>query len=1119
MTHRYFHLRLLVIAVAIVLFGVSAWSQVANNTALVGNVVDAVGLPVSGAKVTALNEETKVVYQGQTNGDGYYSIAFIVSGTYDVAVASPGFVVLKKTGQIVSIDASVRTDFKLKVGSDSTFISVTASSPPIATDDASLGETFDTKTVDNLPLMGHNALEVAATASNVTIGPSSSYLGVPPGEDFIGAGQREIQNSLNLDGITIMNSLISLAPARPSTDMISEVQMQSGNYSAQYGSYLGLHINLVSKSGTNKLHGAMYDYIQNTALNAHQFLDAPGSPNEVQHYNQYGFDVGGPVYLPKIYNGRDKTFFFASWEKINQVQQATGPVSTLTPAMEAGDFSGYGSQLYDPYTQQAYLNNQIPAGELSTPAALIAKKLEQYFVAPNTPTAASPAFVNNLNTSYPNNLYITQTLDRVDENIGEHVKLFFRYHWQNLTALAGSQFPANNTYGPTNQRNAALGYTHIITPNLINDFRIGLNTVVSNSLDYWAELGLTNAGTSLGIPGFTADTQYKSPGIPSFYFDNYAPGSELGNSSANWNQGDRALDGYDQVSYVHGKHNIMAGVELRRMTINREAVNDPRGNFAFNATAYDPLNPGNTISTGLDAADFVLGLANNSQTPVYPTNGAIGEWRDGFFVLDNWRPIEKLTINYGLRYELPTVPYSLNGYARILNADETALIPNSSATLAADFKPTPGFRFHGPNHNDWAPRLGLDYRLSNASVIRGGFGTYYNANQLNTYTLTTQNFPLSAFVNYFTAPGASNLLTLANPTPGEGSASPVAGTCTPQCYYVSAVTMGPYLPTQTLYQWNLSFGQALWQGAGVELQYLGSHGLHLDRNFFDNTPTPGPGSVNSRRPNQLFGKIRRIQNDETSNYNGFTAILRQRERHGVQAMLSYTWSHDLDISDNSNTDPGTTMDQYHIHLDYGSSNWDIRNRLVGTLTYSLPTFREKNTLVRETLGGWQTNAIVTLQTGEPYNVNLSFDQANISQPRGNAQRPNWTHKPAANCSVKNWISGNATSCIDTTAFAIPSLYTFGTAHRNSLYGPGYSNVNFSIFKAFAVKEDVKFQFRAEASNLFNHPSAGNPNSTINSGYDPSNPGNDAANLNFGTVTSMSGFYNPRYIQLAGKIIF
>ena len=1095
-------------------------AQIANNTALVGNAFDPSGSAVAGAPVTAVNTATKVAYHGTTNNEGYYSISFIPPGSYDLTIEASGFAILTKTGRAVSIDASARTDFRLQVGSTSTSISVTAGSPPISTDDVTLGETFDTKTVEDLPLMGHNALEAAATASNVMIGSTSSYLGVPPGEDFIGAGQREIQNSLNLDGVTILNSLISLAPARPSSDMISEVQMQSGNYSAQYGSYLGVHVNLVSKSGTNKLHGAVYDYIQNTAFNARQFVDPAGTPTEVQHYNQYGFDVGGPVSLPKLYDGRNKTFFFASWEKIRQVQDQSSVLSTLTPAMEAGDFSGAGQQLYDPYTNQPYGSanspdyNKIPASELATSAAAISKALEQYFPAPNLPSASNPGFVNNFFTHFPNNLYITQTLDRIDENLGEHVRLFFRYHWQNLTYLAGSPFPANNSYGPTNSRNAAFGYTHIITPNLVNDFHIGLNTVISNNLDYWAQNGLTDAGTKLGIPGFTSDTQYKNPGIPSIYFDTYGPGQELGNTGANWYQGDRALDGFDQISYNRGKHNIMAGIELRRMTINREAANDARGAFSF--SGQGPDDAGHYFSTGLDAADFVLGLANSSQTPILPTNGSIGEWRDGFFALDNWRPIEKLTLNYGLRYELPTVPYSLNGYARILNASETALIPASTAIVAADFKPTPGLKFNGPNHNNWAPRVGFDYRITGDTVIRGGFGAYYNANQLNTYTLTTQNYPLAATVNYNTSSGSSNMLSFSSPTPGAASDSPVAGIAGT---YVSAIAVNPYLPTQTLYQWNLSLGKGLWQSAGAELQYLGSHGLHLDRDFFDNTPAPGPGSINGRRPNQLFGRIRRIQNDEYSHYNGFTAILRQRESHGVQANLSYTWSHDLDIGDNSNSGVGNTMNQYDIGLDYASSDWDIRHRFVATASYDLPVLHGKSFLLQEALGGWQANTIVTLQTGEPYNVNLSFDQANISKPRGLTQRPDWVHKPSAHCSLKNYISNNVTSCIDTTAFAVPAPYTFGTSHRNPLYGPGYSNVNFSVFKSFLIRESAKFQFRAEASNLFNHPSPGNPNATIDKGYDPGNPANDAANLNFGTVTGTSAFYSPRYLQFTGKLIF
>lgn len=1108
MKHRFSGCLRQAVAAGLFLVGLTVYAQVANNTALVGTVTDPSGAPIAGAKVRAFDEGTHITYPTVTNTEGYYSITFIAPGTYDITVEEKGFNTETQTGRIVVVDQAQRTDFKLVVGSTSTSVTVSASSPPIATDDATLGETFNTKAVEDLPLMGHNALEVAATASNVMIGPTSSYSGVPPGEDFIGAGQREIQNSLNLDGVSIMNNLISLAPARPSSDMISEVQMQSGNYSAQYGSYLGLHINLVSKSGTNDLHGAAYDYVQNTALDASPFLNPVGAPKPIQHYNQYGFDLGGPVYLPKIYNGRNRTFFFASWEKINQVQESNqGPVSTLTTDMENGNFSflNGSQQLVDPYTGQPYQGNMIPASELNTSAALIAKSIEQYIAPPNLPGST-----NNLNVNYPNNLFITQSLDRIDENIGDHVRLFVRYHWQDLNIVGGDPFPTDASYGPTNSRNLAVGYTHIITSNLINDFRIGLNTVTSNNLNYFAENGLTDAGTKLGIPGFNSDSLYNNPGIPSFNFDTY---HEAGNDASNWYQDDRTVDGYDQLSWTHGKHTVMAGAELRKLTIGREATNDPRGSFNFSGVGPTPAG---YISTGYGAADFVLGLAQNSQTPVLPVKGSIGEWRDGFFVLDNWEPFSKLTLNYGLRYELPTVPYSLNGYARILNSDQTALIPSSNATVAADFKPTPGFKFNGPNHNDWAPRIGFAYRATEHATIRGGFGAYYNANQLNTYTLTTQNYPLSASVDYFTT--ASNLLSLANPAPGAGAGSPQAGV---PGTYVSAVTMGPYLPTQTLYQWNLSAGQEVWRGAGAELQYLGSHAIHLDRDFYDNQPQPSTDTdINSRRPNQLFGTIRRIQNDEYSHYNGFTAILRQRMSHGLSGMLSYTWSHDLDITDNSNGS-STTMDQYNIGLDYGDSNWDIRHRFVGTATYSLPNLPKANSLVRRALGGWQANTIVTLQTGEPFNVNLGFDQANVGLPRGNVQRPNWVHRASSNCSLRDYIrnggyTNGGASCIDATAFAIPALGTYGTSRRNSIHGPGYSNVNFSLFKDFSIWENVKFQFRAEAGNLFNHPSAGNPNSEIEQGFDPTNP---VGTSNFGSVTSMSSFYSPRSLQLAGKIIF
>jgi Carboxypeptidase regulatory-like domain len=1108
-----------------------AGAQIANNTSLVGTVLDSGGAALPGAQVEAIEEGTKVSHTAVTNESGYYSITFINAGTYDITVKQTGFKTQTKVGVPLPNDQAVRTDFNLSVGSTTDTVSVSASTPPLATDDATLGETFSTKMVENLPLNGHNALEVAALSSNVYIGSKSTYTGVPPGEDFEGAGQREIQNSLTLDGVSIMNNLITVSATRPSSDAISEVQMQSGNYPAQYGAYLGIHINLVSKSGSNELHGSAYDYVENTLFNAKPFLATATSKRPILHYNQYGFGVGGPVVIPKIYNGRDKTFFFGFWEKLDQIGQNTTVGSVLTPAMESGDFSALGAYnagtntcvpnngvaicLKDPTTGAYYPGNQIPASEIAGPNGAVAQKLEAYMLAPNVPGTQNGT-LNNLNGAFPTDVSITQTLDRIDENIGQHVRLFGRFHWQNLSIVGGTLLPSSSSFGPTNSRNYAFGYTHVISPALVNDFHFGVNKLLSNNLNFWAQNSLKNAGTSLGIPGFNFDTVYNNPGIPVITFGQAAGVSGnyqgLGNAGSNWYQDDRTYDFYDELSYTHGKHNIMGGVEFRRLTLGREASNNPLGDFTFTG------GTAGVTSTGYAASDFVLGLAATDQTPIVTIKGSVGQWRDGFFALDNWQASQRLTLNYGLRYDLPTVPYSLNGFARILNPAENALIPPSDATSGSQYKPTPGFKFGGPQHDNWGPRLGLAYRATGDLVLRAGFGAYYNANQLNSYTLATGNYPFAATVNYTTS--HANLLSFTNPTPGAGSKSPVAGV---PGTYVSAFTDNPNNKTQRSYQWNFDLGYGLWNGAGVDAEYLGSHSIHLDRSFYDNQPlTPGnPQILNSRRPNQLFGDIRKIENDAYSNYNALTVVLRQRTFHGVAGQVSYTWAHDLDLSTDSNGG-GTLSQQFNPAADYGNANWDVRNRVVGVITYTLPRFSQSNLLVREAVGGWEVNGLVNVQSGQPFNVNLNYNSAGLSQ---GTQRPNYVHKPHASCSLNNYIHN--TSCVDATAYALPAninavpgQYAFGNTSRNTLYGPGFSYENVSLFKNFPIWERLTFQFRAEAFNAFNHPSGNNPNVTI--GHD-SSPVAQPTLSGFGDVTSVyqtpGTLSGARVLSLAGKIIF
>ena len=1103
-------------------------AQIANNTSLVGTILDPSSRPVAGAHVVATEEQTKVTSEATSNGEGYYAITFILPGTYDITVEQAGFKKIVKTGVTVAIDLAVRTDFSLSVGSEGTTVTVSARTPPLSTDDSTLSETFPQQTVEELPVATHNALDVAAVSSNVYIGAKTSYQGNPPGEDIEGAGQREIQNSISLDGVSIMNNLISTTPDHPAADMVSAVQVQSGNYSAQYGSYLGLHVNMVSKNGTNDLHGAAYDYVENTALNAFPFTASSTAKKPVLHYNQYGFNLGGPVYIPKLYNGRDKTFFFGSYEKLNQIGQGSSISSVLTPAMEAGDFSAYTGQIYDPTTGAPYANNQIPSSELSTAAAAIAKKYEAYMVAPNLGGIA-----NNLNNSYPSNLIIKQSIDRVDENIGEKIKLFGRYYWQNLTFVSGTPFAANASNGPTNSRNYAFGYTHILSPRLVNDIYLGVNKLIAENLNYWYSAGLNNAGTSLGIPGFNGDTLYGNPGVPVLTIANF---QGVGNAGSNWFQDDRTYDLYEQLSYTRGKHNLMVGAELRRITLGREATNNPLGTIGFSATTCKPAVAGGScaaplVSTGYSAADFVLGYINSDTTPIDTIKGSVGEWRDGFFALDNWQLSQKLTLNYGFRYDLPLAPYSLNGYARLLNQSQTALIPTSDATLGANYKPTPGYKLGKAQLDNFGPRLGLDYRLTEKTVFRGGVGFYYNPNQLNTYTLLTSNYPFAAAVSYSTT--TADPLTFTNPTTASGSASAAAGVAGT---YVAAYTPEYNLATQRLYQWNGDIGQELWNGAAFELQYLGSHALHLDRSFYDNEPIDPVKttikSLNSQRPNQLFGSIRVFQEDEYSHYNAMTAILRQRDYHHFSGQFSYTWSHDLDISADSNNG-GTTSQQYNIGADYGNSNWDVRNRFVAEFSYALPLFASSNVLTRETLGGWHATAVVNIQSGMPYTVSMASNTTAAGVDQG-TERPSWAHGERAKCNLGNAYTGlshTTTSCIDESAY-IPAvnysanLVGYGDIHRNSLIGPGFQYENLAAFKDFAIKERAKIQFRAEAFNLFNHPSGANPSS---SGINISTTGACATNSclsypsGYGLITGVQSvpgsFSGARVLELTGKVIF
>jgi len=1037
--------------------GGAVYAQLANTTSLVGTVSDSAGAAMPDAAITAINTATQDTYKVTTNSDGNYTIAFPRIGGYRIEATHAGFQTITKSGITVESNQTIRTDFALQVGQVSQNIEVKATTPPISTDDAAIREVVGQQAVADLPLNGRDPLQLATLTAGVLPGQKSPN-GVPPGEDFIGAGTREIQNSVSLDGIAIMNNLITTTPYHPSPDAIQEVEIQTGTYSAQYGAYLGLHMNLITKGGGNELHGALWEFFRNDKLDARNFFLSPSAAKAPLRQNQFGFQLGAPVWIPKLYDGRNKTFFMIDYEGLRLVKNVTQLDTVLTPLMRQGNFSEYKTQL-KAVNGQAFPGNMVPSSQISPQAV----KALQYMPLPNLPGIAS-----NLTASFPNNDRYNQTIDRIDQNIGNNIRLFFRYAWNNEQYLTGATSVYNQTTLPVQTRNWVFGYTQTLTPNIVNDFRIGRQHLVTDAVNYWYSNNLTTAGKDLGIPGFDGDVRFNDPGIP--LFSNTSLMS-VGNGGTNWFQFDTTWQGTDSFTWTHGPHTLIFGAELRKLITSRAAVNSPNGQFNFSGGF-----------TGLTQADLLLGFPISVITPGPELRNQVAEWRDGFFVVDNWQASKKLTLNLGLRYELPTVPYTTNGVATMLNAQQTALIPANP--------PVPGFKFLEPNHKDFAPRVGFAYRLNDKTVIRSGYGIYYNPNQTNTFTFLSINPPFGAIVTC-TSTTATPLISLNAPTPPSA-----CGTAS----IFNIITPNRNLPTAYMNQWSFDVQRVLWDGAALETQYLGSHSTHLDRSYYNNSPLPGSGaSVASRRPNRLFGEIRTIQNDENASYNGLSLILRQRMSHGLSMLASYTWSHALDVTTDSNGG-GAPMNAYDWRADYGNSNWDVRHRFVASFNYALPVFTSgSNGFVRSILGSWQTNGIVTLQTGFPFNVVQSGDPANTG--RSSNTRPNLVGVAHASCG-----DGHLTACIDASAFAsTAATFTYGNFGRNVLFGPGLYNVDFSAFKNFRIRERAAVQFRSEFFNILNTPAFSNPSGlTFGTGT-------------FGNITTTK--HDNRQIQFALKFLF
>ena len=1084
---------------------------------LAGTVTDSSGGVVADAKLTLANPDTGFSREVTTDSGGTYSMTLLPPGNYSLSAEASGFRKLVQTGISLQVNQRARVDLTLQVGQISELVEVTASTPLLESQSSAVGNVINQQFVSELPLNGRNFVQLAILTPGVN-GTGFSVSGTiqsgtrpddrRPGTEIFSNGNREGSNNFLYDGVDNNERLIQLIVIRPSIESIREFKVQTNLFSADTGRNSGAIVDVVTKSGTNDIHGSAFEFLRNSAMDARSFFSPKGTAFPPFRFNQYGFSLGGPVYLPKIYNGRNKTFFFVDWEGYRRNQLQSSVRTVATPKIRLGDFSDE-QRIYDPLTQVAdstsatgfrrsqFLNNIIPRSRWDVPTA----RLMQAF-----PLPTSGGLINN----YLSNLSLTQNWDqgdvRVDHQFTPNDNVFARWSIQHTTTTAPYTFPAASIEGlpkPIGVGNEdsfagpafnpvqhiVLSYTKVVTPALVNDFRIGFNRFVLDYTGEGFEPGGPNLGNLVGIPNSNSHPLHTL--LPIFNLGTY---TGLGHSrSLPIFRRSNTFQYIDNATWTRGAHTLKFGGDLRRRQITEYQTN--RGNGRFNFSRGFTTEIGSGSNTGNELASFLLGYASLIEQDFTLAWVGVRGIETGLYIADDWRVNRRLTLNVGLRWDYYS-PFS-EVANRIANFDAATATVKVAGQDGVDSRV--GIK---RDLRNYAPRFGFAYQLTSRTVVRGGFGLFYNPNGNGGVYLRLQRHvpfgPIYSVTNPdtqigrrvsdgFPAPPVVDLASAKNPSGGVIGVFPGYTSSYAQQFNIGV-------------QHEITSMQLI-----VKATAVGNLGRRLGTTIDLNQPLPGPGAVNPRRA--FFGVrpglagISYAVSDGLSNYLSGQLSVEKRMSHGVNLLFGYTWSHAIDdVATEFGGGTGTPQDIRNRRADRGNSAYDIRHRGTISYTYRLPFGKGRPMLnhggaADVLLGGWQTNGIVILQTGLPFTV--AHAGANTGGAGGS--RPDFVRDatlPSGQRSLARWF--------DPTAFAVPAIYTFGNVGRDTLFGPGRWNVDMSLFKDFHLHERLVLQFRAEAFNVFNHPQFGQPNGTV---------GTSSA----GTITSIVG--NPRQMQLALRIQF
>ncbi|HEY7305046.1 MAG TPA: TonB-dependent receptor [Bryobacteraceae bacterium] len=1069
-----------------------------DTSSISGTIHDSSGAVVPNALITIHNLATNVEQKTRSDAVGEYVVPALHPGRYSIKADAVGFAQSLIETVPLDVDQRLRVDINLRLGTSEQRVTVSDVPPPLNTEDMTVGQVIRTTQIEDMPLNGRNFQQLAALVP----GAIPSYGARDSGQGGVSlSGTRSFDNSFLLDGVNNSTSTAEM-PTRvnltvsPNLDAIQEFKIQSSTYDAQYGNTAGGTINIITKSGTNEFHGTGYDYLRNSALNTNSWENNRGDiPKGHRERNQFGGVLGGPVWIPGLYNGKDKTFFFFDYEGVRDILPP-GFMNVIVPdeKMRAGDFSellpgAAANPSRSSFVLGApYVNNVLPQNLLDP----VAKNLAALYPLPNVPGTL------NYQTSIRNTFDSDNLGVRVDQRISEHDQLFGRFSQNSLTQQTGTW---SELLGPTNQNKTdgsvfVVSETHTFSPSVVNELRFGYSHArpyrlpLAPDRDLYSEFGLTGVPPQPGMP----------TGLLRFNGD---PGIQaIGRRSGYYNDTGIVKDYSDNVSWFKGRQSFRAGVSIRPIRFSHFESQAPRGDFQFfdnNATDSD----GNVTTIGF--AQFLTGMP--SRITFSTANDIIyRQWNTSYYFQDVYRITKSLTLNLGLRYEYWTpinerhdnqANFDLDRGVFVLPSSRTYTLPLSFQNIPIDTHGTPGLVT--TDKDNFAPRVGFAYSLNDKTVIRGGYGIYYGFQEIGPWS-----YPSLGYNPPFN-------LVYSPPNQPLHSAFTLDPFADPDAQFQIA-SLPTHLRTPRVQQWNISVQRELAPNLLFEASYSGSAGHNLYALVYFNQALPGTtfDDLNSRFPYPyLQNTSQQTNNGAYSRYNALLTKLEKRFSNGMSFLASYTYGHALDNASDANLGSAhagdTFRDPRHLNWEYGHSDFDIRNRFVFSAIYDLPFGKGRQfgsnvgPLLNALVGGWQASGIWTIQSGywfTPFGVN---DSCFCNDGNANSLRPDVVSGQDPNGgpkTVDEWFNLNA---FDVN---VPAG-KHGDAGRNTILGPGFDNVDFGLHKNFPIHEQVRLQFRGEFFNIFNHPNFAPPDT---------NYGDD-------TVGQILSTLGTREIQLALKLIF